>query len=244
MKGIKRTKIYKALRKNQVTYFLYEKTIQKIRLALMKKNSKKDLEAKIEDVHALGYQIVEMAERILGELGLSYFAEFGTLLGFVREKGFIKWDDDLDYAFILEDDSVWKKIEAKMVENGFSKIREFTFEGKITEQCYQFGKATIDIFSHRITEGGKSTTIAYYRDPEIKYKHPDIVSVLYGEFVNLSQTMLVALDNGMNVHVPQNYDEYLTQVYGNWRIPDPNYKDGSGPVVKKLKGVYGHVEHF
>lgn len=244
MKDIKKTKVYKALRNNRITYFLYEKTIQKFRLAMMKNSSVEDKKARIEEVHELGYQIAGMAERILGELGLEYFADMGTLLGFVREKGFIKWDDDLDYGFILEDESVWKSIEAKMVKSGFEKMREFTLDNKITEQCYRYGKASIDIFSHRILENGKATVIAYFRDPEIKYKTPDTVSVFYGEFVNISQTTLTTLDNGMQVHIPVEYDTYLSQIYGNWRIPDPNYKDGSGPVVRKLKDVYGHVEHF
>ena len=244
MKDIKKSKLYKSLRRNSVVYFIYEKTIQKFRLSIINKSSEEDKKEKIENVHALGYQIVDMTEKALDELELSYFADYGTLLGFVRERDFIAWDDDLDYGFILEDASVWKKIEAKMKEYGFSKIREFTFNNEVTEQCYQFGKASIDLFGHKITPEGKTVSIGYYRDSDIKYKNPDTLSVLYGEFVNLSRTITTTLNNGVLVHIPEEYDKYLSDYYGDWHIPNPDFEEWNGPVEKKMRDVFGYVEHF
>lgn len=42
-------------------------------------------------------------DRICCEYGLSYFAISGTMLGAVRHKGYVPWDDDIDIAMLRDD---------------------------------------------------------------------------------------------------------------------------------------------
>ena len=60
-------------------------------------------EALLEKVHGVQLDLLKEFDRLCEEQGLRYFAIHGTLLGAVRHRGFIPWDDDVDLAMPRED---------------------------------------------------------------------------------------------------------------------------------------------
>lgn len=46
----------------------------------------------------------------LNKTKISYWLDGGTLVGYYRDKKLLKWDDDIDIGFIMEDEFDWKKV--------------------------------------------------------------------------------------------------------------------------------------
>lgn len=69
---------------------------------------KKYTEVELRSCQLKQLEILKIFDRICKKHNLRYWIEGGTLLGAVRHKGFIPWDDDLDVAMPSED---YKKLD-------------------------------------------------------------------------------------------------------------------------------------
>lgn len=69
--------------------------------------------------------VLQEFDRICTKYGITYFADFGTLLGAVRHKGFIPWDDDMDICMKRKDFQKLLKVVDKELKEGY---RMFTGE--------------------------------------------------------------------------------------------------------------------
>ncbi len=66
--------------------------------------------AKMKKVWNIELEILEEIDDICKRHNLRYFADFGTLLGGVRHKGFIPWDTDIDISMMRDDYETFSKI--------------------------------------------------------------------------------------------------------------------------------------
>ena len=61
------------------------------------------ISAHMKQVWAVQLDLLQELLRVCDEHGLKVFADSGTLIGAVRDKGFIPWDDDIDMCMLRED---------------------------------------------------------------------------------------------------------------------------------------------
>ena len=94
----------------------------------------------LKAVHQANLRILKEIDRICRSHGIRYFADSGTLLGAVRHKGFIPWDDDADVAFTRENYEAF----ARVVRDELPEGMEFLEPSQIGD-----GKACFD-FTPRI----------------------------------------------------------------------------------------------
>ncbi len=67
------------------------------------------IEPMMKCVWAAQLEVLEVIREICERHKIQYFAAYGTLLGAVRHKGFIPWDDDVDLLMLRKDyDRFWK----------------------------------------------------------------------------------------------------------------------------------------
>lgn len=61
------------------------------------------IEPMIKHCWAAQMEVLSKVDHICKENGITYFADWGTLLGAVRHKGYIPWDDDMDICMLRPD---------------------------------------------------------------------------------------------------------------------------------------------
>ena len=64
----------------------------------------------LQDIHNVQMEILDAVDAICKRNNISYFLSGGTLLGAIRHKGFIPWDDDIDLWMTRKNFKKFKKV--------------------------------------------------------------------------------------------------------------------------------------
>ena len=82
---------------------------------------------KMKEIWAVELDLLAEFQRVCNKYHLKYYASGGTLLGAVRHKGFIPWDDDIDVEMFRED-------YIKLCEVGPKEFKKpYVFQNEYTE---------------------------------------------------------------------------------------------------------------
>lgn len=153
---------------------------------------------------------------------IPYCLDGGTLLGIMRENRLLPWDNDLDLFVPAKE---FKRVKAamwKFRQKGYwSTVRKFRVDKppcrtgaprvvkvKTRKMLFFAGAINLDIFI-KYKKGDKYYWIAGGRNKNVQKSIP----AKYYE-----QLTQIEFENKL-YWIPENYDEYLTLRFGDWKVP-------------------------
>ncbi|GGH51946.1 hypothetical protein GCM10007358_09840 [Phocicoccus schoeneichii] len=178
---------------------------------------------------------LEKMTTTLTENNYTYWLEFGTLLGAIRENKILSHDADIDLAMPREvyDDY----IENKIINAGFKKIKEARLlDNTLIEVTFKYKTAQVDIF----LAYKKNDKIIFYDYMTTKDLSPNECIKKYGGLIVYENVVNnFELDKHLmyekKLPIPANYHEHLIELYGlDYIYPNKNWSGADREIRKKV----------
>lgn len=185
-----------------------------------------------------GYQDLVMLTSALEQIHVQAFCDFGTLLGMIRDDGFIEHDNDIDIGILKGPEPFdWELVEKTLQKQGMKKTHYYVYDGKITEQTYDFKDGlSVDLFLYEPYPEDRMRTFVYYKDHDRIYENGQLRSVKALIYPMIRGVKKLEV-HGVSVSIPTDPEDRLLAIYGpGWKIPDPDYQPDRTEHLMELLG--------
>ena len=166
----------------------------------------------------------------LAEHGIRPFLVGGLLIGALRDDDFLDFDKDIDFG--LEESVTPADLARALDHPDFRCTSEAGPDGVV--QSYRFRETTAIDFFWFYRQGNQMWCGLDWYGQRVRWLHRsfDVVPFHW---------------KGVNVYMPRDADTFLTECYGDWRVPDPffpgwaarNIEGGLRPVTRMM--AYGQI---
>lgn len=187
---------------------------------------------KRDNIQDHGMEVLYSTQQVLKNLGIVSFADFGTLLGLIREGKLLAHDLDIDTGAIADIEQQ-KMVRRALEDRGYKLWRQYCVGDYVAEESYKIDGIKIDINYYQMTPEA-ATTWLFYWQRGFKYKkknHRHIVRMTYSPFTEVKTETF----QGYDIDIPINPEKLLEEKYGpTWRVPDTGWIYWESPAATKL----------
>lgn len=182
-----------------------------------------------------GAEALDRLHRLMQKHNVPYYCDYGTLIGFVRDKGFIKHDDDIDIS-IQPGTIKPAKLLKIFLEAGYGFIHGFDYNGQFLEfSVFDSSGISIDVFFPVAIGESKVHGYQPIWDPHRQYPNEKANTLIEYDFIEATGVKTIDIV-GVQAHIPGNFDEVLTSEYGPWTVPDAKFNTVTDRIHRELKG--------
>lgn len=137
----------------------------------------------LEQMRILSYELLNFLDNVCKKYDLEYWLDYGTLLGAVRHRGFVPWDDDIDVGMMRTDMlNLAEVFQSEIDNNGLENVNcayKIDKHDKVSQRWFQInfkrpefkGKFVgIDVFPYDYISNPQNIEDKYYESRANFYK--------------------------------------------------------------------------
>lgn len=167
----------------------------------------------IRDIQLANLAILLEIDKVCKKMGIQYWLDYGNLLGAVRHKGYIPWDDDIDISMIRDDFDKFVSVFEENVENKDLYLKHiFNPKGSYLlkvahKKCkYLF----VDIFIYDYCKANMSDEEKIRYTEELEQKRSDFLkTITFENGIELYEKYKILrndIQKDLDLNKPQNLD--------------------------------------